>query len=120
MSEIKWMVEQFVTYDWVSTLMDDLNIECILVNGTATNSSGKSESHMWNYIKLDEKWYGVDVTWDDPVITGGGTITDNEKYKFFLKGSEEFFKDHTQSGEFSENSMTFSFPILSTTNYEYI
>ena len=41
-----------------------------------------------------------------------------EKYKFFLKGSEEFFKDHTQSGELSENSMIFSFPILSTINYE--
>ena len=30
MSEIKWIVEQFVTYDWVSTLMDDSNLNGIL------------------------------------------------------------------------------------------
>lgn len=99
-------------------IMEKVGVPCVLVPGTAENSRGKIEAHAWNYVQIDDKWYAVDVTWDDPVITGGGTITDNEKYKFFLKGSEEFFKDHTQSGEFSENSMTFSFPILSTTNYE--
>ena len=99
-------------------IMEKVGVPCVLVPGTAENSQGKIEAHAWNYVQIDDKWYAVDVTWDDPVITGGGTITDNEKYKFFLKGSEEFFKDHTQSGEFSENSMTFSFPILSTTNYE--
>lgn len=101
-------------------IMEKVGVPCVLVPGTAENSQGKIEAHAWNYVQIEDKWYAVDVTWDDPVITGGGTITDNEKYKFFLKGSEEFFKDHTQSGEFSENSMTFSFPILSTTNYEYI
>ena len=99
-------------------IMEKVGVPCVLVPGTAENSQGKIEAHAWNYVQIDDKWYAVDVTWDDPVITGGGNITDNEKYKFFLKGSEEFFKDHTQSGEFSENSMTFSFPILSTTNYE--
>lgn len=101
-------------------IMEKVGVPCVLVPGIAENSQGKIEAHAWNYVQIEDKWYAVDVTWDDPVITGGGTITDNEKYKFFLKGSEEFFKDHTQSGEFSENSMTFSFPILSTTNYENI
>ena len=22
-------------------------------------------AHAWNYICIDEKWYGVDATWDD-------------------------------------------------------
>lgn len=22
--------------------------------------------HMWNFVKLDDKWYHVDLTWDDP------------------------------------------------------
>lgn len=25
-----------------------------------------SINHLWNYVKLDGKWYHVDVTWDDP------------------------------------------------------
>lgn len=99
-------------------IMEKVGVPCVLVPGTAENSQGKIEAHAWNYVQIDDKWYAVDVTWDDPVITGGGTITDNEKYKFFLKGSEEFFKDHTQSGEFSENSMIFTLPTLSITNYE--
>ena len=99
-------------------IMEKVGVPCVLVSGTAKNSEGKTETHAWNYIQLDDKWYAVDVTWDDPVIVGGGTITDEQRYKFYLKGSEEFFKDHTQSGEISENSMKFSLPILSTTNYE--
>lgn len=26
--------------------------------------------HIWNYVRLDGKWYHVDVTWDDPVYSG--------------------------------------------------
>ena len=99
-------------------IMEKVGVPCVLVPGTAENSQGKIEAHAWNYVQIDDKWYAVDVTWDDPVITGGETITDNEKYKFFLKGSEEFFKDHTPSGEISENSMIFTLPTLSITNYE--
>ena len=99
-------------------IMDKIGIPCVLVSGTAKNSQKKTEEHAWNYVQIDDKWYAIDVTWDDPVITEGASITDNEKYNFFLKGSEEFFKDHTQSGKISENSMTFLLPVLSTTNYE--
>ena len=42
-------------------LMDMLGIECITVEG----HSGRGE-HAWNMVRLDEEWYGVDVTWDDP------------------------------------------------------
>jgi hypothetical protein len=26
--------------------------------------------HCWNYVKIGENWYHVDVTWDDPIFTG--------------------------------------------------
>lgn len=99
-------------------IMEKIGVQCVLVSGTAKNSEGRTETHAWNYIQIDDKWYAVDVTWDDPVIIGGGSITNEQRYKFFLKGSEEFFKDHTQSGELSENSIIFSLPILSATNYQ--
>lgn len=30
------------------------------------NSSGKFEGHIWNYIKVGEKWYQLDATWNEP------------------------------------------------------
>ena len=37
-------------------ILDDMGIESILVTGTATNSNGKTEDHMWNDIKIDGNW----------------------------------------------------------------
>ncbi len=49
-------------------ILDELNIPCILVIGTATNGEGNTENHAWNYVKLNNSWYAVDTTWDDPII----------------------------------------------------
>lgn len=98
-------------------ILDSLNIECILVSGTATNSSGETESHMWNYVKLNDNWYGVDVTWDDPIIIGGST-KNNIRYDFLLKGKNTFIKSHSASGKLSDAGMLFKLPSLSTENYK--
>ena len=44
----------------VCCLCDRLGIESTLVTGTAGGG------HMWNMVKVDGKWYNLDVTWDDP------------------------------------------------------
>lgn len=99
-------------------ILDGLGIENVLVSGTATNSSGITESHAWNYVKIDEKWYAVDVTWDDPVIKGGGKLTDKLRYQYFLKGSEQFLKNHVEDGYLSKNSIKFTFPTLERRDYQ--
>lgn len=99
-------------------ILDGAKIPCVLVAGTATDDEGKAELHAWNYVQINQKWYAIDVTWDDPIITGGGELTDRYRYRYFLKGSKEFFTDHTENGTLSENSMEFKFPILSEENYE--
>ena len=98
-------------------LMDGIGIPCVLASGTAQNSQGETESHAWNYVQIDNNWYAIDVTWDDPVVIGGGEQTDEMKYQYFLKGSEEFFKNHKEDGKISELSMEFKFPTLATENY---
>lgn len=98
-------------------ILDSLNIECILVSGDATNSSGTTESHMWNYVKLNENWYGVDVTWDDPIIIGGYK-KNNIRHDYFLKGNSTFIESHSSSGKFSDNGMLFKLPTLSDKNYK--
>ena len=98
-------------------LLNELGIPCVLVIGTATNSQGETENHAWNYVQLQENWYAVDSTWDDPVIIGGGTATDDSKYKYFLVGEEVINQDHSPSGQFTEGGKTFSYPNLSRESY---
>ncbi len=98
-------------------LLDELGVESCLVMGKATNSEGDSENHAWNYVKLDNTWYGIDSTWDDPVIIGGGFATSDVKYRYFLKGSNTINKDHFPSGKFTENGQVFSYPNLSSKDY---
>lgn len=98
-------------------LMDALEIPCTIVIGEATNSQGDTENHAWNYVKLEESWYDVDCTWDDPIIIGPGFLSNFSKYKYFLKGESESSKVHMPNGQFTENGKKFEFPTLSTDNY---
>lgn len=98
-------------------MMDGLGIPCTLVIGKGTNSEGKTENHAWNYVKIGDKWYAIDTTWDDPISTTGW-VSESSKYKYFLKGSKDFLKDHNPSGQFSEGGKTFSYPDLSNEDFK--
>ena len=99
-------------------ILDDLEIPCIIACGIAKNSQNVTESHAWNYVKVDENWYALDITWNDPIINNGtGRITDEIRYAYFLKGSNKFFEDHFEDGNIVGNS-NFKYPTLSVLNYE--
>lgn len=98
-------------------LMDEMQIPCVLVIGKGTNSQGQTENHAWNYIQLNGTWYAVDSTWDDPVVTGGGHVREESKYRYFLKGNNTFQKDHIPSGQFTPNGKVFEYPNLSINDY---
>ena len=93
----------------VKYMLDEMNIPCYIACGTGKNSSGETESHAWNYVRLNNNWYAVDTTWDDPIIIGSGRISESTKYKYFLKGSDSFFKDHFEDGRIVENAR-FTYP----------
>ena len=99
-------------------IMDEMQIPCVLVIGKGTNSQGQRENHAWNYVQVEGNWYAIDVTWDDPVVVGGGTASRESKYKYFLKGSNDFLSDHMPSGQFTEGGKVFSYPELSNYNYK--
>ncbi|MGN1134631.1 MAG: transglutaminase domain-containing protein [Oscillospiraceae bacterium] len=61
-------------------------IQCITVYGTS-----RGESHSWNKVLCDGKWYNVDLTWDDPV----SNFKDNVNHNYFMLSDPEFAKDHT-------------------------
>lgn len=98
-------------------IMDKIGIECVMIIGTATNSEKVTESHAWNYINLNNKWYAIDVTWDDPIVRGHGYLGNDIKYKYFLKGSKVMDKDHFKSGQFTQEGQVYTYPTLSINNY---
>ena len=100
-------------------IVDSLDIECILVSGNVevfNPDETISQSHMWNYVNLNNNWYGVDLTWDDPIIIGGDN-KNNIRHDYLLKGSYIFNDTHTPSGKITSAGMLFHLPDLSTINY---
>ena len=97
-----------------SLLMKVVGVESILVTGTAT-SGGSTAGHAWNYVKIDNKWYGLDVTWND------NDLPDVNKGDYFLVGSNKMNTDHTpSSSSVYSSSFRVEAPTLSTTAYSII
>jgi hypothetical protein len=67
-------------------------------------------------VYLNDTWYALDATWDDPIIMNGGKLTDEYKYAYFLRGSNEFFKNHFEDGNIVDNS-NFKYPEISREDY---
>lgn len=63
-------------------LMNRAGVPCCYVNGVG---------HAWNGVQLDDTWYYVDVTWDDPVNIGTtGDFSGMVRRTYFLLGEETF------------------------------
>lgn len=70
-----------------SYLLDKLGIDNKYVLGTSDG-----ELHSWNKVKVDGKWYNVDVTWDDPSTSKNGKYN----YKYFLIDDKTMSKTHKE------------------------
>ncbi|MGN0153453.1 MAG: transglutaminase domain-containing protein [Lachnospiraceae bacterium] len=71
-------------------LLAEMDIPVRIVTGASQDYQADA-NHAWNVVKVDGKWYNMDVTWDDK---GGNTRPD---YTFFLKSDADFYK-HTREG----------------------
>ena len=91
-----------------NAFMDLLDIPCESISGTATNSTGKPGNHAWNAVKINNYWYYIDVTWDDPTMNNISDYKDgyNLRYKYFLISKSTISKDHTSTKSLSPESPT--------------
>ena len=99
-------------------LANAAGINCEILQGEATNSYGTTESHAWNCVEVANAWYQLDATWDDPVIVGKGVVFNKTKYKYFLKGTATFDRDHKISRQFTDEGKIFNYPELSRSDYD--
>lgn len=83
-------------------MLNSAGIECRLVEGES-----KGEKHAWNLVKLDNEYYMLDVTWDDPVTDYEGYIG----YDYFNLTSGQLSEDHTWNTE--------KWPEANGTKYNY-
>lgn len=65
-------------------MMEELNIPVRLVIGSA------GSSHIWNMVQVDNTWYHVDTTFDDPVPDRLNQVS----YDYYMLTEEEISKDH--------------------------
>jgi len=106
-------------------LCDAVSIPCVLVDGTAVTDSG-SGPHMWNYVQMDDgKWYGVDVTWNDPTTGTENVISGAEHENYLLVGSDTvigsrtFIASHPVSNTVTEGGVAYiNGPVLETDSYQ--
>lgn len=77
--------------DTMKLFLNKLGIESIKVS---------SENHIWNLVKIDDKWFHLDLTWDDPVLDNGKEIID---YEYFLITTEELYEKEDKQHFFDEN-----------------
>jgi hypothetical protein len=67
-------------------MLNESGIETKIVVGT-----GNGEEHAWNLVKLDNIWYHLDATWDDPIPNVKGRVL----YNYFNLSDEEMLRDHS-------------------------
>ena len=93
-----------------------ISLKSMTVVGKGVTSEGPG-AHLWNYVQMpDQKWYGVDATWDDQ--------KDNTYYNYFLCGNEsngfykKFQEDHLPDGILAaDGSVQFNYPDVATYGY---
>lgn len=99
----------------VKVVLDRLDIPCVLVVGGYQVTSDKIEPHMWNYVQVDNEWFGLDATMDDPKppIPGEEGVDGFERSDYLLVGEEDMSKRHISDGIMSEANFEFTYPVVS-------
>jgi hypothetical protein len=64
-------------------------------------------SHSWNIVKINNKWYNLDLTWDDPITDTGEQIL---TYDYFLKNDSDF-KNHKRDAKYRTSAFIKKYPI---------
>ncbi|MDD5277748.1 MAG: TerD family protein [Methylovulum sp.] len=72
-------------------LLDKCGIECLIVSGNSNiPDTDNSIGHAWNIVKINNKFYHLDVTWNAPINRSPGELF----HHYFNVTDEEISIDH--------------------------
>lgn len=97
-------------------MMLKLGIDCRIVTGFGFGNKAEpgqtvqGEAHAWNIVKICDRYYYIDCTWDSNYLEQGGPID-----TFFLKSGATFGSDHFTD---SESSAKLGAYIISDTDFD--
>ena len=77
--------------DAMELFLEDMNIKSYKI---------ASENHVWNAIYLNNTWYHLDLTWDDPITTDRSDILE---YNFFLITTSELNELENEQHNYDKN-----------------
>lgn len=86
-------------------MLTEAGLECRIISGT-----GEGVAHAWNIVKVDGKWYNIDLTWDDPISSDGEPML---TYDYYLKNTKDF-KDHKRDAKYKTKKFVKAYPISKT------
>ncbi len=72
-------------------LLDGVGIESMIVIGKS-----RGENHAWNLVKIEDEYYHIDSTWDDPMTNDDSNVL---RYNYFNLNGEEISKSHNWNKE---------------------
>lgn len=75
-------------------------MELFLEDMGIKNYKISSENHVWNAVYLNNVWYHLDLTWDDPITTDGSDILE---YNFFLITTSELSELEGEQHNYDKN-----------------
>lgn len=92
-------------------LCKEAGLSVRIVGGTGFSECRDNEGapHTWNIVKLDGKYYNVDITWD-----GSGNET---YYNYFLKTDADFKKSHLKDLKYCEIEFLKEYPMTSSSYF---
>lgn len=71
--------------------MELLGIDSMIITGI-----GEGVSHAWNLVKLEDGWYHIDTTFDDPITNYGDVLS----YDYFLLNDDLIKVNHSWEEEY--------------------
>ena len=63
-----------------------------------------TEDHVWNSVLINNIWYHIDVTWDDPVVNTGENML---RHDFYMINTNTLLKKDLTQHNFNKDLFDF-------------
>lgn len=84
-------------------LLKEAGITNKIVEGTAQQAGARSQSHAWNLVLLDGRWYHLDTTWDDPTPDQAGAVSS----EYYMRTDSQMRLDHSWTKPYPGASVSY-------------